>query len=174
MPRIYTRTGDSGETFCAALNSRVPKDHPLIEFMGALDEANSMIGLARSQVRDPEVEEFLRWLQRLLFNVGFHVSGREVLREDDVASLERYSDRFLEGFEFKGFILPAGPAGAAALHVARAIVRRAERRLVSAVRQGILDSGRAALALKVLNRASDALFAAAVRETQRYGEIEYL
>ncbi len=173
MARIYTRTGDDGFTYCFLLGRRVPKDHPLIEFMGALDEANSAVGLAASLVEDEEVAGFLRELQRILFNVGFHLSGARRLDESVVEWLERSTDKFMEGFEFRGFILPGGTPGSAAIHLARSMVRRAERRLVAAMREHGFE-GRASIALKVLNRASDALFAAAVREAMRSGAIEFV
>ena len=174
MARIYTRTGDDGTTYCMLLRGRVSKAHPLIEFMGALDEANSALGLAASQAVDEDVKRFLEDLQRILFRVGFHLSGTGSLEEDTVKWLEEKTDEFLGDFEFKGFILPGGSPSAAAIHLARSIVRRAERRLVEVVEKGIVERDRASLPLRVLNRASDALFAAAVREAEKTGRIVYL
>ena len=174
MPRIYTRTGDDGSTYCMAMGKRVSKAHPLIEFMGTLDEANSALGLAAAQANDEEVKAFLEELQRIIFRVGFHLSGTSNLEEDIVSWLENITDRFLGDFEFKGFILPGGSVSSAAIHLARSIVRRAERRLVGLVEEGIIDREKASTPLRVLNRASDALFAAAVREARKTGKIVYL
>ncbi len=177
MARIYTRTGDKGDTYCMALRSRVAKDHPLIEFMGSLDEANSALGLAADLASDEELVGLVRRMQRMLFNVGFHLSGRELLSESDVDWLERIADEYLEGFEFKGFILPGGSPASSALHLARSILRRAERRLVTVRSSGIslpVGDEQVLLALKVLNRMSDALYALAIHEAQRSGKLEYL
>jgi len=174
MARIYTRTGDDGYTFCAALRVRVPKDHPLIEFIGSLDEANSFIGLARSLVENPRVAAFLSRLQRVLFDVGFMIAGSEGPGDDVVEWLEKETDEMLGDFELKRFILPSGPPGAAAIHAARAVLRRAERRLVSAARSEALPEDKVRRALRIINRASDALFAAAVREALSKGELEYV
>ncbi len=174
MPRIYTRTGDDGSTYCMALRGRVSKSHPLIELMGTLDEANSALGLAAALAQDSGVKEFLEELQRILFRVGFNISGTGELEDSIVSWLEAKTDEFLEDFEFKGFILPGGSPSAATIHLARSIVRRAERRLVRVVEEGIIGKERASLALRILNRASDALFAAAVKEARKTGRIVYL
>jgi len=174
VARIYTRTGDDGYTFCAALRERVPKDHPLIEFVGSLDEANSFIGLARSLAEDPHVVEFLERLQRVLFEVGFLVAGSKGPSDDVVEWLESETDKMLGDFRLERFILPGGPPGAAAIHAARAVLRRAERRLVAAAREGHLTEDKARKAMRILNRASDALFAAAIKEALAKGELEYV
>ena len=170
--RIYTRAGDSGETYCMALGTRVSKDHPLIEFIGSLDEANSFLGLAASLLSLAGAEDEvvararsdLEWLQELLFRVGFSVTGgKPYVGDDDVRALEDMSDRYLEGVDIKYFIIPSGPPPVAAIHVARSVVRRAERRFVTVVNKGIMsDKALALTVLKVLNRMSDALFAMAI------------
>ncbi|WP_232502354.1 cob(I)yrinic acid a,c-diamide adenosyltransferase [Aeropyrum camini] len=175
---LYTRSGDSGETWCFALGEggkpvRVPKDHPLIEFLGTLDEANSLIGLARSFLSskglDARVNGDLKWIQRLLFNVGFTLSSREPkVAEEDLEKLERIADSYY-GEPLRRFILPAGSPKVAALHTARTAVRRAERRLVSAVKSGITVDP---LVLKIINRASDALFAMAIALARAEGGLE--
>ncbi len=162
--KLYTRTGDKGDTYCMALGRRVRKDHPLLELLGTLDEANSFIGLARSLLPGDEgVASDLKWIQGLLFRIGFTISGGSHLSEDDVSRLEEITDRYFEGVELRHFILPHGPPPASALHVARAVVRRAERRLITTLRE--VEVGRGDLILRALNRASDALFAIAVRLT---------
>ncbi len=167
MAHIFTRTGDDGTTFCAALKRRVGKDHPLIELVGQLDEANSFVGLARSLL-PKELEEVngdLQYVQRLLFRVGFTVSGKQSLSEDDVRRLEDMADRYYGRAPLKSFILPSGPSPAAALHVARTVTRRAERALVRAVKEHPIDP----LALRVMNRLSSALFAMAVYVSRAMG-----
>ncbi|MCE4612240.1 MAG: cob(I)yrinic acid a,c-diamide adenosyltransferase [Desulfurococcales archaeon] len=174
MPRIYTRTGDSGETFCIALGSRVPKDHPLISFLGDLDEANSFVGLARSMLKDgPQdtLDRDLAWIQSLLFRVGYTVTGFASVSEKDVEYLERMIDRYMEGVKLNIFILPYGDPVASATHVARSVVRRAERSLVAAIRKG-LEVNKRELLLKVVNRLSDALFAIAVKRSLEKGLLE--
>jgi len=141
LAHIYTRTGDDGTTFCAALKRRVGKDHPLIELVGQLDEANSFVGLARSLL-PKELEEVngdLQYVQRLLFRVGFTVSGKPSLSEDDVRRLEDMADRYYGRAPLKSFILPSGPSPAAALHVARTVTRRAERAMVRAAKEHPID-----------------------------------
>ena len=178
MGRLYTRSGDSGETYCFALGdggrpARVRKSHPLIEFLGALDEANSYLGLARVYAEEDGLDDIVRdleWIQRLLFNVGFSLAGGLKVGEDDVRRLEEISDKYY-GEPLMRFVLPGGGKAAAHLHVARTIVRRAERRLVAATDFGVnVDP----VLLKVLNRASDALFAMAVYAARKAGKLEYV
>ncbi len=176
--RLYTRTGDEGTTLCFALGeggrpARVSKSHPLIEFLGALDEANSYLGLARVYAAEEglgDVAEDLLWMQRLLFNVGFSVSGQLRVSEGDVRRLEEITDKYYAE-PLRRFVIPGGTRASAHLHVARAVVRRAERRLVAAVEQGFKVEP---VLLKALNRASDALFAMAVYAARRAGALEEL
>ena len=174
--RLYTRLGDDGTTFCLALGSgrpvRVPKSHPLIELLGTIDEANSMLGLARAYARVEGLDELdgdLRWMQRLLFNVGFSITtGEARVSDEDVRRLESLADKYY-GEALRRFVLPSGGLTASSLHVARAMVRRAERRMVSAVEKGFkLDN----ILLKTMNRASDALFAMAVYAARKSGKLE--
>lgn len=160
MSHVFTRTGDEGTTYCSLLNERVPKDHVLVELMGSLDEANSFVGLARSLVPSymTDVLADLEYLQRLIFRVGYTVSGKASVTEDDLRRLEDMADNYYGRHPLKNFVLPAGPSPAAALHVARAVVRRAERAMVRASREYKIDP----LALKIVNRLSSALFALAV------------
>ena len=170
MAHIFTRTGDDGYTFCPALNARVPKDHPLIEAVGSLDEANSFIGLARALLPphlSRELDGDLAYAQRLLFRIGYTVMGRPSVTEDDVRRLEELSDKYYGRAPLRHFILPSGPAPAAALHVARTVVRRAERALVRASREAGVGVDRRALA--AANRLSSFLFAAAVYVARSMG-----
>jgi len=167
LGRLYTRS-DDGFTY-GLVGVRVPKSHPLIEFYGALDEANSMLGFARSVLgRDmPEYDGDLMFFQLLLFRIGFSVTARDPkVSEDDVRRLEDIVDKYY-GEPLRAFIVPGGPPGIAALHVARSFVRRAERRLVALKVDGVVDFD--AVLLKALNRLSDALFALALHASRRAG-----
>ncbi|MCS7107675.1 MAG: cob(I)yrinic acid a,c-diamide adenosyltransferase [Acidilobaceae archaeon] len=165
MGKLYTRGGDGGFTYTPVLG-RVEKDHPLVEFYGALDEANSMIGLARGLLREQtqEYEEDLRYLQELLYRIGFSLTRMRV-SEEDVKRLEEIVDRHYSQ-PLQKFILPTGPAGVAALHAARSQVRRAERRLVALRKAGVSVDD---LLIAVMNRMSDSLFAIAVAASRRLG-----
>ncbi|GAB4275643.1 MAG: cob(I)yrinic acid a,c-diamide adenosyltransferase [Coriobacteriia bacterium] len=161
-PRIYTRTGDSGETSLAD-GSRVAKDSPVPEALGALDEANSHIGAARAAIDDARLDELLAFVQHRLFNFSALLAGAgegDVPRptDDDVRTLESAIDELASlPTPLRAFVLPAGPDAAARLHVARSVVRRAERRLVALSREVAVDS----TLLAFVNRVSDLLFAAA-------------
>ncbi len=167
LGRLYTRSGDNGYTY-GKPGLRVPKSHPLIEFYGSLDEANSMIGLARSLLRSvtPSYEDDLRWVQKLIFRIGFSVtSGNLKVTDEDVRKLEEITDKYYDK-PLEKFILPGGPPGVAALHIARTVVRRAERRLVALKLEGEnIDD----ILVRALNRLGDALFAMALNASRKTG-----
>lgn len=155
MASIYTRRGDDGTTSVTG-GDRVRKDDPRIELLGALDEANALIGLARVDVVDSDVEDVLEFVQHRLLNCGAMAAGSmgAPLSADDVTALEQAIDRFTSkvgGFE--GFVLPGCDEASARLHVARTTMRRAERAAVGA--------GADPLVLAFLNRSSDLLYATA-------------
>lgn len=167
LNKIYTRTGDGGETGLAD-GSRIAKEHPRSQAIGDVDEANSAIGVAFGAVRDPEVQAMLGAIQNELFDLGADLAtpGEDFSPSDmtlrivqpQIDRLEREIDRMNETLEpLRSFILPAGGGGTAELHLARAIVRRAERSAVAASRAVALNP----LALVYLNRLSDHLFVAA-------------
>ena len=157
LTRIYTRTGDGGETHLGDL-SRVRKTDPLVEAFGAVDELNSLVGLARV-VADAEP---LGRVQNDLFDLGADLSvpwqeGDDKLRvtQAQVDRLEADCDAFNAELEpLKSFVLPGGTEAAARLHVARAVCRRAERETLRAAEQRPLNP----LAPVYLNRLSDLLF----------------
>jgi cob(I)alamin adenosyltransferase len=163
--KIYTKTGDAGTTGLFG-GGRVAKDHPRVEAYGEVDELNAAIGLARSLEPLPRVDEVLVPLQRDLFAIGALLATpdpakmREQLakaRVDDerVAQLERAIDACDAELEpLRAFILPGGTPKAAALHVARTVCRRAERRVV-ALQQAVEIPP---LVVIYLNRLSDLLF----------------
>ncbi len=179
--KIYTRTGDAGETGLFG-GERVPKDSPRIEAVGTVDEANSQLGLARSLLpaQAGELAADLERIQNDLFDLGSDLATpagsayEERVRRiaaADVQFLEERTDHYTElGPPFAGFVLPGGHPAAAALQVARAVVRRAERRVVSLAREEEIN-----LELRrYLNRLSDLLFVAARWLNQHLGVREPL
>lgn len=160
---IYTRGGDSGTTSLAD-GSRVPKFSARIEAIGAVDEANSAVGLARVAAADEALVSLLAFIQQRLFNCSSSLATPTPtertprIAHADVDALESAIDRFDSRCEpLTGFVIESGCETAARLHVARAIVRRAERRCDELAAQEHVD----AMVPMFLNRASDALFAAA-------------
>ncbi len=163
LNRIYTRTGDDGSTGLAD-GSRVSKAAALMAAIGDVDEANSAIGVARAALGPGAFSELLAHIQNDLFDLGADLATPEgiegALRVTDaqIAWLEASIDRMNSALEpLTSFVLPAGDPGAASLHLARAIVRRAERSVVAA-RETLAVRNEA---LTYLNRLSDLLFVAA-------------
>ena len=167
LNKIYTRTGDAGETGLAD-GSRIRKDDPLAQAIGDVDEANSAIGVVLLHVSDAEIGAMLRRVQNEMFDLGADLAtpGEDfaptemTLRivQAQIDRLEAEMDRMNEGLEpLRSFILPGGKGGPAYLHVARSTVRRAERKALAASRERPLNP----LALTYLNRLSDHLFVAA-------------
>lgn len=165
--RVYTRSGDKGTT-SLVYGTRVPKHDVRVEAYGTCDEANSMIGLALShlgKVSFDQKEKLLKTfhhIQTILFHVGAELAtpeGKDVhweLKEDHIKGLEKVIDEMDQELEpLKQFVLPGGSETGAALHVARTIVRRAERLAVS------IGEKVNPLVLSYLNRLSDFLFIAA-------------
>jgi cob(I)alamin adenosyltransferase len=166
LNKIYTKTGDAGETGLAD-GSRIPKDDPLAQAIGEVDEANTAIGVALLAVTDADVAAMLGHLQNELFDLGADLAtpGEDfaptemTLRivQSQIDRLENEIDQMNGDLEpLRSFILPGGQGGSAQLHSARAIVRRAERSAVAASRERSLNP----LALIYLNRLSDHLFVA--------------
>lgn len=182
MPRItkvYTRTGDDGTTGLGG-GQRVPKDSPRIEAYGTVDELNSQIGVARAAGLDPKLSDPLAAIQNELFHLG---SDLCFLEEDKarfpapkiearhVAALETLMDELsAELSPLENFILPGGTPGAAALHVARTVCRRAERAALRLSRAEAIG----AFVVPYLNRLSDALFVMARYENHRRGSADLL
>jgi cob(I)alamin adenosyltransferase len=175
LTRIYTRTGDDGQTRLSD-NSVAQKTDPRVAAYGDVDEANSAIGVALATGQLPaEVETVLRRIQNELFDVGADLSNPlaedppwEPLRvtAEYIDRLEGWCDAFGDPLpNLTSFILPGGTLAAAQLHVARTITRRAERAAWNAVETYGLETGRDdapgglnRLALTYLNRLSDLLF----------------
>jgi cob(I)alamin adenosyltransferase len=160
LSKIYTRTGDDGTTGLGD-GSRVDKDAPRVEAYGTVDEANSAIGmvLASSAVPDP-IRGCLTEVQHDLFELGGElcIPGHRAVEAAFVERLERQLDGFNAGLpSLKEFILPGGGQAAAACHLARTVVRRAERRVQSLAKQEDVRGE----VLRYLNRLSDLLFVVA-------------
>jgi cob(I)alamin adenosyltransferase len=170
ISKVYTRTGDGGETSLVG-GARVSKASARVEAYGDVDELNSLVGAARSRLADGEVDEALALIQNDLFTVGGDLaspSGVEVPRvgEAFVKSLEALSDKFLAELEpLKEFILPGGSEPGALLHLARAVARRAERRVVALSHEEEVNPD----AIVYLNRLSDLLFILARAVNRRAG-----
>ncbi len=161
--KIYTKTGDAGETGLYG-GERVKKFSKRVSSYGTVDEANSAIGLARAHSSDSEIDEVLAQIQNALFDVGADLATptgskyeKNLVRIDvaDVENLEQLIDRFQEECPpWSNFIHPGGTAAAGALHLARAITRRAEREVLELE---TLEESNHNVAV-YLNRLSDFLF----------------
>jgi cob(I)alamin adenosyltransferase len=158
--KIYTRTGDAGETSLFG-GARVPKNDARIESYGTVDELNAFVGLARASWVDAPIDEELANIQRDLFDVGAQLAspgstkfiGPQASRITTLENAIDVMERELE--PLKSFILPGGSVAAATLHIARTICRRAERLVV-----GLHDES-TQTTITYLNRLSDYLFVAA-------------
>ena len=157
LSRIYTRTGDEGTTGLGD-GTRVAKDSARVEAYGTVDECNSAIGLVLA-VPDlpPAVQGVLTEVQHDLFDLGGElcIPGHRAITDAHVLRVEQALDKFNADLPpLKEFILPGGGPAAAACHLARTIVRRAERRTWTVAREGEL----APEPMRYLNRLSDLLF----------------
>ncbi len=158
LNKIYTRTGDAGETGLVD-GSRASKADPRFAAIGDVDEANSAVGVALLAVTDEAARAMLGRVQNELFDLGADlatpegIEGALRIQPDQVARLEREIDRMNEDLEpLRSFILPGGGGGSAELHLARAVARRAERAAVASAPRFN------PVALHYLNRLSDHLF----------------
>lgn len=175
--KLYTRTGDQGETGLFD-GTRVPKSDPRVDAYGEVDELNAVIGVARATGLDGDLDEMLGQVQRDLFALGARLAdpgGKIATRVEkvdldaaDIRRLEEWIDRLDAALPpLRRFILPGGSPAGAALHLARAVCRRAERRIVA------LGSGAVAPALVTyINRLSDFLFVIARTANHRAGVAE--
>ena len=182
--RVYTRSGDDGKTALVD-GSRVAKDSLRVACYGAIDELNSILGLARSFNRDgagpaaAKLEEILRRLQNELFDLGSELAtppegeyeGMFKVSEADVTALEEIIDDCQEDLEpLKSFVLPGGGKVSSFLHLARTVCRRAERDILGLSRQEEVG----AFALPYVNRLSDLLFVLSRWVAVKDGEDELL
>ena len=172
--KIYTRTGDSGETGLFD-GERVPKSDPRVEAYGEVDETNAAIGFAIAACPDLEISGMLAAIQRDLFVLGGRLAdprrkvanrvAKAVLSDADILRLESWIDQLEATLRpLRRFVLPGGTAGAAALHQARTVCRRAERRMVSLGSDAFEPE-----LLAYINRLSDLLFVMARAANHRAG-----
>ena len=179
--KIYTRTGDSGNTGLFG-GPRVSKDDDRIESYGTVDELNAAIGMARSAGVPDEIDGQLDSIQHELFSLGAELAtpdpdqhGLRVIGEVHVERLESWIDLHERSItELKHFILPSGHPGSTALQLARSICRRAERRVVTLEQHR--DSNVSEGLVIYLNRLSDLLFvlARAVNHSAKVPEVRWI
>jgi cob(I)alamin adenosyltransferase len=174
--KIYTKTGDKGDTGLFG-GGRVAKNHPRVEAYGDVDELNAALGFVRAIEQMPRVDEVLVPVQRDLFAIGALLAtpDRDKMRQhldkariDDarIADLEHaIDDADAELEPLRSFIVPGGSPKAAALHVARTVCRRAERRVVELQTEAEIPT----LVVIYLNRLSDLLFTLARVANKRGG-----
>ncbi|MEC9466135.1 MAG: cob(I)yrinic acid a,c-diamide adenosyltransferase [Myxococcota bacterium] len=176
--RIYTKTGDQGQTGLVG-GDRVAKDDIRVEAYGEVDELNGAVGLARADCQDKDLDSTLGFVQQVLFELGAELATPPEKRKrssgivaSDIARLEKVMDAADDELEpLKTFIMPGGNRLAAHLHLARSICRRAERRAVQLKRN---DAALAEEPLIFLNRLSDCLFIMARLACHRSGDPEVL
>ena len=175
--KIYTRTGDTGETALFD-GSRVSKAHERVDAYGEIDELNACLGLARASGMDAEITEMVLTLQRDLHAVAAQLADpahriaervtKAAIQHADVDRLESWIDRLENELPpLRRFILAGGSQAGAVLHVARTVCRRAERRIV-----GLGADAAAPEVLAYVNRLSDLLFVLARAVNQRAGTAE--
>jgi cob(I)alamin adenosyltransferase len=174
--KIYTRTGDRGETGLFG-GGRVPKDHPRVQAYGDVDELNSAIGVVRATAPVGFMDALLESIQRDLFAIGGHLAtpdpdkvakalAKAELSEDRIAEFEATMDAAdAELPPLRAFVLPAGTPKAAALHLARTVCRRAERSVVHLAHDAPVHE----TFIVYLNRLSDLLFTLARLANHRDG-----
>jgi cob(I)alamin adenosyltransferase len=174
--KLYTRTGDGGETSYFG-GSRVRKDDPRLDAYGEIDELNAWLGLVRASDLDGDLDEALARVQRDLFALGAQLADpgeklsarvtKAVIADADVERLEGLIDTLdAQVPPLRHFVLSGGTPAGAAVHVARTVCRRAERRMVA------LASPVEAVLLRYVNRLSDLLFVLARVVNHRAGRVE--
>ena len=174
--KIYTKTGDAGQTGLFG-GGRVSKDDPRVEAYGDVDELNAFLGVARSVEMMPRIDEVLVPIQRDLFSIGALLATPDLQKMHDhlakaqiddsrIASLEQEIDACDRELEpLRAFIVPGGTPKAAALHVARTVCRRAERRVIHLQKEVEIPQ----IVVVYLNRLSDLLFTLARIANTRAG-----
>ncbi len=163
MTKIYTKTGDKGETGLFG-GQRVPKYSKRIEAYGTVDELNAFIGLTITEIKSGEVKILLEKIQNELFALGSNLATPEdkieklkipEVKEDFIKDVEKAIDYFEEKLEpLKNFILPGGSKSAALLHICRTVCRRAERNVVELSSKEKINNN----IIIFLNRISDLFF----------------
>jgi cob(I)alamin adenosyltransferase len=181
LTRIYTKTGDDGTTALGD-NSRTSKNDPRLEAFATVDEANSNIGVVVSTNLESEISKLLTVIQNDLFDVGADLCTPVVdnpeyeplrITEEQITWLESMIDKYNASLApLQSFVLPSGTPTSARLHVARTVVRRAERETWRAISQ--FGAGVNPLTAKYLNRLSDLLFVLARWSNQEVGDVLWM
>lgn len=162
LMKVYTRKGDSGETGLFG-GSRIAKDSIKVEAYGSIDEAAAFIGEARAIIKDEKVKNILHKIQEKFLVIGAHLASdsnginklKESIEESDIVELEKIIDEYSKTLlPLYKFIIPGDNRESATLHVARTVVRRSERRIVTLKERENIDPK----LLKYVNRVSDVLF----------------
>ncbi len=177
--KIYTKRGDRGETGLIG-GSRVLKSALRVEAYGEVDELNALLGTVMARLADGAIKDSLLGVQRDLFAIGAHLadpggqvekkSEKAAVGEERVKTLEGIIDRYEAALPpLRSFILPGGNEAGALLHLARAVCRRAERRMVALAQEAPISP----LLLVYINRLSDLLFILA-RAANRESRVEEL
>ncbi len=174
MDQFYTRAGDNGYTGVLG-GGRIPKNHPRIEAIGAIDEAMAALGMARATSQSVETGQILLAVQRDLYRFMAEVSATpenaakfRKIDANRVIWLEEQISRVSESLQFpKEFILPGDTYSAAAVALGRTTIRRAERRVAGLILDGELENHEL---LRYLNRLSSLLFALEIQEIKAAGK----
>ena len=156
LSKIYTRTGDKGDTGLAD-GSRIDKDHIRIEAMGTVDELNSVMGMILAHELPEKIQDCFNKIQHHLFDLGGElcIPGHTALNDKYITYLENILDELNADLPMlKEFILPSGGQATSACHLARTVCRRAERRVVTLAK----DEKISPFTIRYLNRLSDLLF----------------
>jgi cob(I)alamin adenosyltransferase len=156
LTKIYTKKGDRGTTALGD-GTRVDKDHPRVEAYGDIDELNSLIGTLAAQDIPEEVKKQLIQIQHDLFDIGGElcIPGNKIVSEVRIKDLEEYLDKLnAELAPLDEFILPGGTEAASVCHQARAVCRRAERKVITLSHSETIGE----IVVPYLNRLSDLLF----------------
>jgi len=177
LTRIYTKTGDDGTTALGDM-SRTSKNDPRLEAFATVDEANSYLGVVLLHVNNPDIKDLLIKIQNNMFDVGADLCTPVVdnpkikplrVTQEQIDYLEKQIDIYNSELEpLNSFVLPYGSSASSHLHVARTIVRRAERRTWHAIHS--FGEGVNLLTAKYLNRLSDLLFVLARYENKESGD----
>lgn len=180
--KIYTKTGDRGDTGLFG-GGRVPKDDPRVEAYGDVDELNAVLGMVRAVEVMQRIDEVIVPVQRDLFSIGSLLATPDLQKMHDHLAKARIDDGRISDLEqaidecdrelepLRAFIVPGGTPKAAALHVARTVCRRAERRVISLQREVEIPG----IVVIYLNRLSDLLFSLARVANARsgFGEVTW-
>jgi len=176
--KAYSGTGDKGETSLYG-GTRVEKAAPIVEAYWAIDELNSQVGVVRAHIKEKKLDQILKNIQRDLWILGGDLASELVtanvprISREQLDRLESVTDELNSGLpRLRRFLLPGGSVPGAELHVARAVCRRAERRIVALSKVESINPD----VLPYINRLSSLLFVLArtVNKMQRVPEEEFV